>query len=343
MGKKSDTGEKLYFLLVHKWKYFAPIILNFFRNKNKNKKKVESITYVARVKDSSWIFGAKVRRLSKYSSLKSSVHLHNKLRNLPSTDGYYYIYHNYFCRCLRSTPSIIYKKNIVMFTHPNWSKKYSKTHVVWGLNQADYVICLNSNIRSYLIECGVRPEILKVIHIATSDKTFYPHLRTGLGVVGLCSGYHIRKNPDLIFDIVKNLPERPFWLVGSNWNKYHRFDELLSLPNFTYFEDEPYDDFPALYEKMDVFLSPSSLEGGPVPLLEAMMSNCIPVASRTGFSSDIIEHGVNGYLFDVEATYSDVIPLIEKAFTNNNEVRTSVLENTWENCSKRIDQLFLEV
>jgi glycosyltransferase involved in cell wall biosynthesis len=71
------------------------------------------------------------------------------------------------------------------------------------------------------------------------------------------------------------------------------------------------------------------------------MSNCIPVASRTGFSSDIIKHGVNGYLFDVEATYSDVIPLIEKAFTNNNEIRSSVLENTWENCSERIDQLFL--
>ena len=341
MPKQKDLKEEIYFLFIHKWKYFAIIIISLFRKNNRFKGEVKTVTYVARQKDKDWIFGAKVRRLSKHSALETQVHLSDKLRDLPSTDGYYYIYQNYFCRCLRSTPSILNKKNIVMFTHPNWSKKYSKTHVVWCLNKADYVICLNSDIKAYLIECGVRAEILKVIHIATSAKTFTPHKRIGTGVVGLCSGHHVRKNPELIFDIIKNHTKREFWLLGTNWERFPRFKELLALPNFKYIKDEPYENFPAMYEKMDVFLSPSRLEGGPVPLLEAMMSNCMPVASRTGFSADIIEHGQNGYLFDVDATYDEVIPLIEKAFDNQNEVRSTVMDFTWENCAIRIDQLFL--
>lgn len=340
MATKSDFNERMYFLFAHKWKYFATIILNLFRDKTRKKNTVKTVTYVAREKDSTWIFGAKVRRLSKFSSLESSVHLHNKLKKLPDTDGYYYIYQNYFCRCLRSTPSIIYKTNIVMFTHPNWSKKYSKTHVVWGLNQADYVICLNSKIREYLIECGVRPEILKVIHIATSNITFQYHERTGNGVVGLCSGHHVRKNPDLVFDIIKNMPQRDFMLVGSNWHRYPKFEELLTLPNFVYKKDMPYEEFPQLYSMMDVFLSPSLLEGGPVPVLEAMMSNCIPVASKTGFCPDIIQHGENGYLFETDATFKDVIPLIELAFLNKKDVRDTVLQHTWQNCSRNINNLF---
>lgn len=337
----TDFNERMYFLFVHKWKYFATIFLNLFRNDNDSIKRVKTVTYIAREKDSTWIFGAKVRRLSKNSKLDAKVHLHNKLRNLPDTDGYFYIYQNYFCRCLRSTPSIIYKKNIVMFTHPNWSKKYSKTHVVWCLNQADYVICLNSNIKKYLIECGVKPEILVVIHIATSDSKFQKHDRKKTSIVGLCSGHHVRKNPDLIFNIIKNHQKREFWLLGSNWHRYPRFEEILAFPNFKYLEDQPYEKFPEFYDKVNVFLSPSLLEGGPVPLLEAMMSNCIPVASKTGFSEDIIEHGKNGYLFDTDANYNEVIQLIEEAFRNDNEIRSTVSEHTWKRCSEKIDQLFL--
>jgi glycosyltransferase involved in cell wall biosynthesis len=342
MNQKGDFKERMYFLFVHKWKYLAPIILTFlYKKKTERNVSAKTITYVARVKDKTWIFGAKVRRLSRYSSLESSVHFNDKLRNLPDTDGYYYIYQNYYCRCLRSTPSNVFKKNIVMFTHPSWSKKYSKTHVVWCFNQADYVICLNSAIKEYLIECGVRPEILKVIHIGTSSETFQYHERTGNGVVGLCSGHKDRKNPELILKVVRNMPEREFWLVGSNWERYEKFDQLLALPNFTYLENEPYEKFPELYGKMDVFLSPSLLEGGPVPVLESMMSNCVPVASKTGYCPDVIEHGKNGYLFDLDAGYKDVIPLVELAFQNKNNIRETVMEYTWQNCSKKIDELFL--
>ncbi len=57
-----------------------------------------------------------------------------------------------------------------------------------------------------------------------------------------------------------------------------------------------------IYSTFDVFLSISNLEGGPIPLVEAMMSNAVPVASRTGFAPDLIQHGENGFIFDLDAS-----------------------------------------
>ncbi|ALJ04388.1 hypothetical protein APS56_04195 [Pseudalgibacter alginicilyticus] len=334
-----DFGEKLYFILFHKWKYLWAMLLSKF-DASPLLGSVKKVTFIAREKDKEWIFGAKVRRLSKFSSLNADTYFHDKLKGLPESDGYYYIYQNYFCRCIRSTPSILNKKNIVMFTHPNWTKKYSKTHVVWCLNKADYIICLNSSIKDYLIEIGIKPQLLKVLHIATSSSFFYEHKR-GNGGIGFCSIFGPRKNPDLIFDIVKNMPDRVFYLIGREWDNYEKFDELKRLPNFTYYDNLPYESYPDLYNKIDVFVSPSSLEGGPVPVLEAMMSNCVPVASNTGFCPDLISHNVNGFIFNTQATYKEVIPLIEKAFELDTDIRSTVMPYTWENCAKTIDALFL--
>ncbi len=334
-----NIKERLYFMIVHKWKYLWAMFWSRFYSKPISKT-VKKTAFIARVKDKDWIFGAKVRRLSKYSSLDAAPHYHNKLRDLPDVDGYFYIYQNYFCRCIRSTPSILKKKNIVMFTHPSWSRKYSRTHVVWCLNKASYIICLNSAMKANLISLGVKPELLKVLHIGTSSSFFYRHTR-GVGGVGFCSSYGPRKNPDLVYNIIKNMPNRMFHLIGRNWENFDKFNALEALPNFIYHNNKPYESYPELYNKLDVFVSPSLLEGGPVPVLEAMMSNCVPVASKTGFCPDIIQHGVNGYLFDLDATHEDVIPLIEEAYELKTNVRETVMPYTWENCSKKLDELFL--
>ncbi len=329
--------EQLYFTIVHKWKYLFAILKSHFYSRSKTVKKV---VYIAREKDKDWIFGAKVRRLSRYSALDATVHYHNKLRNFPKADGYFFIYQNYFCRSIRSNPSILKKRNVVMFTHPNWSRKYSKTHVVWCLNKADVIICLNSNIKVYLIACGVKADLLQVLHIGTSSSFFHPHER-GQGDIGFCSAFHVRKNPDLILNIIKHMPDKTFHLIGRHWERYERFEELNALSNLIHHDAMPYESYPDLYSQLDVFVSTSLLEGGPVPILEAMMSNCVPVASKTGFAEDVIEDGTNGYLFDLEASHETVIPLIEKALKLKGDMRPYVMPYTWQNCSKTIDSYFL--
>ena len=114
------------------------------------------------------------------------------------------------------------------------------------------------------------------------------------------------------------------------------------MANFTYYHDEPYETYPDLYNNIDVFISPSTLEGGPVPVLEDMLSNCFPIASKTGCCPDRISDGKNGFLVDIDADYSEVIKLIKLAESKTIDVRQTALDNSWKNCSQKIDRLVLE-
>jgi glycosyltransferase involved in cell wall biosynthesis len=136
--------------------------------------------------------------------------------------------------------------------------------------------------------------------LGAADPDQFRFHERGSGVVGLSSSFYERKNPDCLLQLIKLLPHRQFVLLGRKWNQYARFEEMRAQPNFTYLQ-LPYRDYPDVYATFDVFLSMSSLEGGPIPLIEAMMGNAVPVASRTGFAPDLIRHGENGFIFDLDA------------------------------------------
>ena len=332
--------EKIIFTLLFKWKYWIAILHSKFLKKNKNSA-FKSITYVAREADKDWIFGAKVRRLAKFSGLNSNTYFHDRLRDLPDSDGYFFVFHQYFYRAIRHNPKILNRKNIVMFTHPNWTFSFSESHVIWCLNKADKVICLNSKVQKELIAAGLDAKKTTLIHIASDPDFFYTHERE-TGAVGFCSAFGERKNPEMVYQLVKNMPERKFYLIGRYWENYERYDEMKKMTNFTYYNNESYDTYPDLYNNIDIFISPSTLEGGPVPVLEAMLSNCFPIASKTGFCPDIISDGKNGFLFDIDADYTEVIRLIKLADSKTIDVRQTALEHSWKNCSQKIDTLFQE-
>jgi len=331
--------EKIIFNLLYKWKY----LLAFQKAKSFPKptsKQLQTITYVARESDKDWIFGAKVRRLSKFSKLKASTYFHDGLRDLPDSDGYFFVFHQYFYRAIRHNPQILNKKNIVMYTHPNFTFSFSKTHVIWCLNKADKVICLNSTVQRELIEAGLKADKTELIHIASDPDFFFPHERT-TGSVGFCSAFSDRKNPEMIFNLVKHMPERKFYLIGRYWDRYEKYNELMSFSNLTYYDNEDYENYPNLYNQIDIFISPSYLEGGPVPVLEAMLSNCFPIASNTGYGPDVIDHDNNGFIFEADTDYKNVIQLIKLADSKTVDVRATALQHSWENCSKKLDALFL--
>lgn len=194
-----------------------------------------------------------------------------------------------------------------MFTHPVWNKHFSIEHAYYVLKNADKVICLNKRMTLELKEIGIDKNKLAVWHLASNPEFFSPKKKRKGKTVGFCNAFYDRKNPELIYQLVLKMPHIKFMLVGKDWEKFDQFQTMLDQPNFKYFEDLPYDEFPSLYHKMDVFVSPSYLEGGPVPLLEAMLSNIVPVATTTGFCPDIIQHGVNGFLFDPKKDSADYV------------------------------------
>jgi len=320
-----------------KWKYLPGFLYGKIFKRNTPQKRYLFITHEG---TKGWILEAKAKRLSSNCPLESEVYYTNNYKNIPDAEGYFFLHQKIFARTLRYNPHIRYRKCIVMFTHPNWNKYYSARHIAYTLRFAHKIICLNQAVANELISLGTDKEKIEIYHMASNPDMFQPRERTGDGSIGFCMGYYERKNPNLVIEIVKGMPDKKFILLGRDWNKYEHFNDLLAMKNFTYYEDLPYEQFAALYQQMDVFVSTSFLEGGPVPLLESMLCNVVPVCSRTGFCPDIIEDGINGYLFNAKDPASHVIDLIRKAFDIKINVRDKVEMHSWENYGNKIGGLF---
>lgn len=318
------------------WKFFAFKLLNLFRVPEETSKFLFVVEHGAE----DWILGAKARRLSAHFDGESEVIFSKGFKQLPKAPGYFFLHQKYFAKSLRFNPFIAKQHCMVMFTHENWTKAYSKRHVLYALKKASQVVCLNQQMADDLIGEGLSSEKTHVFHLASNPDFFPPKKERQGHTVGFCCYYTDRKNPDLLLHLVKNMPDLSFILIGRNWKNYAHYDQLEAASNFVYFEDRPYEEYPELYRKMDVFVSPSFLEGGPVPLLEALLSNVVPVASKTGFCPDLIQHGTNGYLFDPHSDSGEhVESLVRKALRLEGDVRQYAVPHSWERYGRKIYEL----
>jgi glycosyltransferase involved in cell wall biosynthesis len=299
------------------------------------------LVFVLDKHDEKWILGAICREIARYSPGKvqfyhgrfydsywKSIPFWPRPVSLPDAKAYFFADSRFLVGCLKATPSIWFRRKYLWYTHPE--DVAPKNEIIFALNRATKIISACSLFVDVLSREGVKPEKLTCVLGAADPEFFQPHQRSSDGLIGFCTAFYPRKNPDLILQLVKTLPHRNFVLLGRDWKRYAGFSELIESPNFSY-ADVPYSEYPRYYEKMSVFVSASTLEGGPIPLIEAMMSNIVPVASRTGFAPDVIKHGQNGFLFDVESPAESVCEHIEKAFSVTTDIRATVEHLSWTN------------
>jgi glycosyltransferase involved in cell wall biosynthesis len=250
---------------------------------------------------------------------------------LPPARHYFFAHYMYF---VNSPP--VRGRSYVFATHLEPGKHgIDNRRLARLLARADSLVCMNSGLRAQLAALGVPEDKLSVVVGAADSERFTAHVRRPDGKVGFSSAYYERKAPELILEIVRRLPHRRFVLLGKGWKAWPRFAELAAQPNFEYLETD-YANYASHYAQMSVFVSPSRLEGGPIPLLEAMMANVVPVASRTGFAPDVIRHGENGYLFNLDTSAAEICRLIEQAFCLQADVHDSVRHCDFDSFAARI-------
>ncbi|MBW4636253.1 MAG: glycosyltransferase [Iphinoe sp. HA4291-MV1] len=284
-----------------------------------------------------WILEAICREIATYFPGKYCFHYSES--SLPSSQAYFFAHYSFLPICLKLNPSIWGSKRLVWHTHPRSDLGISDDELIYALNKASKVICMCSQFARLLISQGVNSQKVTYVLGAADPEIFQPHQREN-GTVGFCTAFYYRKEPERIFNIIKMMPHRKFILLGKGWEDYQKFPEMKAFPNFSYLE-APYSDYPKYYALMDVFVSPAKLEGGPIPLVEAMMCNVVPVASKTGFAPDLIIHGKNGFLFDVDSSAEEICQLIDKAFEVKTDVRKTVEHLNWNYLSLEI-QKFLK-
>jgi glycosyltransferase involved in cell wall biosynthesis len=124
-------------------------------------------------------------------------------------------------------------------------------------------------------------------------------------VTGTVTRFYKVKNIEMQIDMVERLKERipnlRHLIIGpvDEYGKRIREDirrknleDHISMLGFR-------EDIPEILKVLDIFVLTSFSEGTPLVLFEAMASKCVVVASAVGGIPRLIEHGVNGILFDV--------------------------------------------
>lgn len=279
-------------------------------------------------KSRGWILEAVCREIGTYFDGKWIIS--GALDKLPPAKAYYFCHYHFYLTAIKKNPSLWNSPCVVWLTHPK-DDDLGGAPALDALRNAK-IVTMCSMWRDYVLDLGFQPERVTAIVGAADPNFFYPHQR-GTGKVGFCTAFYERKSPHRLLDLVKALPELDFVLMGRNWEQFSGFDEMKELPNFEY-RVGGYAEYPAFYNELDVFVSLSDLEGGPIPLIESMMSNVVPVATRTGFAPDVIEHGVNGYLCDVNEEITEVASLVRTAIKNRCNVRATVEHLSWRRFSE---------
>jgi glycosyltransferase involved in cell wall biosynthesis len=262
---------------------------------------------------------------------------HYSPRDLPDASSYFFAHFAFLPGTLAANPRVWGRKRLVFFTHLRDDLGFSASDLVLILNRSSKVICMGSEATHELAKLGVAPTRTTFLLAGADPAKFRPHER-GQGVVGFSSAYYPRKRPEVMLKIIRRMPQRHFVLLGKGWRAYERFAEISVLPNFTYVEAD-YEEYARYYAGMDVFVSPSLLEGGPISLIEAMMSNAVPVVTRTGFAPDLIEDGRNGFLLPVNAEVDAFCGAIDRAFRSTADVHATVKHLTWERYAGEIAAL----
>ncbi len=268
------------------------------------------------------------------------ITFHYSKYNLPSSKAYFFVHYYFFSECLIYNERVRNAANLIWFTHPREDIGADIHEIIDFVNSKknNYILVPCTHNQEYLLSAGLKEEHVKVI-LGAADPNFFTQLsRRQKKTIGFCSAYYKRKRPDRIFGLIGRFPQCNFLLLGKGWMESPYAKKIEESKNLKYVESV-YPDYPKMYAQMDVFVAPSDLEGGPIPLIEAMMSNVVPVACDTGFARDVIQHRKNGYIFSKDADLDEISCLIEDALNNSQNIRSSVELLSWESFSKQIIQL----
>lgn len=317
----------------------AAMLQEWIRPFDRGRKPTVDLCFVVENGSGGWILEAICREIA--ACFEGRWAFAGTLDRLPRARSYFFAHYHFYLEAMRRNPHLWDHPCAVLVTHPKEeARDFGGPAAVRILSRAR-LISMCSMWSDLLVDVGVPPGQISLMLGGADPAFFRPHARGG-GKVGLCAAYYDRKSPERIVELIRSLPERSFILMGRNWDRYPGFGDLMRLANFEYREGT-YAEYPAFYNELDVFVSLASLEGGPIPLIEAMMSNVVPVATRTGFAPDLIRDGENGYLCEIDAPLATIASLIDRACANTNDVRGTVEHLTWRRVSELVQrQLAIE-
>jgi glycosyltransferase involved in cell wall biosynthesis len=192
-----------------------------------------------------------------------------------------------------------------------------------------------------LRDLGLRPEKIRLAFCAV-DVDCVPDSSVSRknNLVVLASRYGPRKGLEILPEIVAARPDLDFIALGRGWEEFISSTSLVNAKNFSYIKFNK-ENRNRILSEATLFISLSNLEGGPVPLIEALDMGVIPIATRTGFAPDLIRDGENGYLLPLVPTVSEVLDAMQVALSTKLKINSSGL--SWDRITSMTIQDLREI
>lgn len=280
-----------------------------------------------------WIFSAflKGRRVEQILSFP-----------LPKSETYFFPFPSIFRNYLARNSTRFENKSIVLYTHNepelgdlgDQAKLLNKAFVTYFMNSRDAEVLISHGLsrdKTRVVFFGIDTECVKLGHQSRVERSVVLASRSGP-----------RKGLELLPEVVRALPEWSFTLLGRNWENFIKDSGLKHFENFSY-QELSKESRTKVFSQNQVFLSLSNLEGGPIPLIEAITLGLIPISTDTGFARDFIKDGENGFLLSTTPSVKEV----KTAILNSSKIApiesSQVNHLTWDRLAKILLTDHLEI
>jgi glycosyltransferase involved in cell wall biosynthesis len=249
---------------------------------------------------------------------------------LPTAESYFFSYITIFEKYLSINPRKFENRSIVLFPHAEAEIGPVKKQVE-TLNRAFAVYFFCSQDAKNLVASGLAAEKVRLAYCAVDVNCVEsPEFERVEKTIVLASKFGWRKGLSILPEIIKLMPDWSFVALGRGWDTFIEETGIGLLPNFSHYEFNK-SSRTRFFSECKIFLSLSELEGGPVPLIEAMAAGAIPVATKTGFAPDFVRDGVDGYLLETNPTPQEVVSAILRAeLIQNNPKNSKINLLTWD-------------
>ena len=246
--------------------------------------------------------------------------------------------------------------------HTQWASRfkqmYFSTVTRMSLGGVGAVVCVSQQDREKFEEIVPRQRIRLIENGANIDRfwSLKKKVEPGviLGISRLAENKRVHKVLEAMASLKDRYPQMRLEWVGADYSGLltsleHRAVELGLGGRVRFHGATSREELYRLLERAQMFVSASSYEGFGLSTIEAMSAATVPVVTAVGAHPDVIEHGVSGFLVDVDAT--KLAASIERVLmmspedtaTMGEAARAATRRFSWSEIAPQYEQLYRQV
>ena len=246
---------------------------------------------------------------------------------------------------------IVYNNKIQIHTVENLrpaihisGKRFDKKAQFIAVN-SDSSYAISKKIRQQSKQwCGRYLDLLYAVGVDNSVFSPSREMNNARKTVISCGTLSERKQPGVFLKIAEKNPEYDFIWVGEGPLKNQILEEAknLKIGNFSLLNNLPHPKLAAIFRKCDLFLLPSTHEGFPKVIIEAMACG-LPAIAFSIYGPEAIIEGETGYIAD---SLNDMQMKMSHLLTNNGlllKMKMKAVERarefSWEKIAKNYEDI----